>query len=128
MGSVEEGLRFADSVGLDLNEFPLLLDRAASTSAMDNFQAYQHFGLHTTPNLSSFLQTIDINTVLSASRALLFGHIPSMQSTEGSLARLGGTFLLNPEGEILFSHVDTKTGGHASVPILLKAVRNLQAC
>lgn len=54
--------------------------------------------------------------------ALAEGH--SQGGTQGDGMQLGGTFLVTSSGEIVWSHMESFAGDHASTDEIIKAIKN----
>jgi hypothetical protein len=79
---------------------------------------YQAFGLQT----RSVLRLIDRTTVRAYASALLRGRLPRFRNAD--VGQLGGDFVLNRAGEVVFSHRSATPADRPPVEILLGALRN----
>ena len=93
MGEVEDGKEFARKSRMDLNKFPLLVDAGPA------FNTYAALDLRDMATLSKiYLETINLEAIFSAVRSLVDGQLPHYDRG-GSLTQLGGTFVLNNNGD-----------------------------
>jgi len=136
---LEQGRDFANTVGLDLNEWPLLLDpytpleslgddiKSIDAETLNNptYQNYDHFGLIEADGwLEMFRPTldskkhggmVDLNTFTTALRSLRQGHVPVYHKNNagGSLFRQGGSFILSSNSST--TNTDKTTNPNNSV-------------
>ena len=148
MGQLSHGQAFARKLHLDLSTMPLLLDHgthagAAAAAGADDFPLYAALGMFDAGSLLGvYQQTMTAQTLFSAARGLASERVLPTYDSGGSLTRLGGTFVVMPEeagneaedssggrgrAQLTWSHVDTKTGEHATVDNIVRALEEAAA-